>query len=411
MIPTYLMDVFHLITFSTTYLSFHDSPPSVDIPHQQINATVGQPITLTCSVQSPSGPVFEIKWIFRTNTGEIHDPVTTSPLALSNKYKGSTTSNASLTINDVQLSDQGEYRCWAKNNFGNNTSNMTKLSIIEISDTSTAPTINTATDKSTTDSLSSGQSTGKRPKRLQCSCPKRFVNTKWHFLDGKDISDAELRKLVLEDFEANIKPLITVKKKNISKAIRKRTSAENRRQSAQSVGSGFSVLLVVPVAFIIAVDLSRCYCSIRKNYHRNKTTRKCKISGLPKKTVIIEDDLYAVSGRVQQSKCLGNTPLDHHPRDMGDIHIKGDRSHAEHVKSAYDKLEVEDKTELSFSTNRQKSNILNSLDSNQSGNRKRVIFSSDEANPECDWKRASYEQRGIHNKKQRKSHRKNDTNK
>ncbi|CAG2204510.1 unnamed protein product [Mytilus edulis] len=33
------------------------------------------------------------------------------------------------------------------------------------------------------------------------------------------------------------------------------------------------------------------------------------------------------------------------------------------------------------------------IDSNESGYRKRIIFSSDEATPECDWKRAGYEQR------------------
>ncbi|XP_052107116.1 uncharacterized protein LOC127739402 [Mytilus californianus] len=306
--------------------------------------------------------------------------------------------------------------------FGNSTSNMTQLSVIEMSDSSTSTLSETqstvlnndrstriytksktATADSSVTTVSHTQSSvttaGMRPKRLLCSCQKRFVNTKWHFLDGKDISDAELRQLVLEDFDANIKPLIAVKKKNLSKAIRKRTSAENRRKSAQSVGSGLSVLLIVPVALIIAADLSRCFCSIRKNYHRNKTTKKCKKSGLSNTTIIIENEIfdhdafYAVSGRAQQSKGLGNKPLDHHPRDVCDIHIKSVRSHARHVNNVYDKSEIEDKTELSFSTNRQ----------NQSVNRKRVVFSSDEANPKCDSKTADYKQRVTLTKKQKTS--------
>ena len=247
-----------------------------------------------------------------------------------------------------------------------------------------------------------------KPKQLLCRCPKRSVNTKWHFLDGKDISDGELRKLVLEDFEANIKPLISVIKKNVSKAIRKRTSAENLRKSAQSVGSGLSVLLIVPVALVITADLSRCFYSIRKKKYRSKTTKKCKKSGLPNKTVIIEnesfdhDDLSTVSEPVQQAIGFGNKPLDHQPRDTCDIHMKEARFHA----YPCDESEIDDKTETSLSTSRHKCNILCSLDSNQSGNRKRIIFSSDEATPECDWKRAGYEQRCNRSKRQRKSHKK-----
>ncbi|VDI73180.1 Hypothetical predicted protein [Mytilus galloprovincialis] len=411
--------------------------------------------------------VVQEAWRYESDPGgNIKDPITSNSSTI-NKYEGSTITNPSLTTKNVHLTDQGEYRCYARNKLGENTSNMLKLSVIETSDPSKSATATsdsqttvkqsersthistkskadttyssvdtvsitqsiTDTTDSSVDTISNTQSktdntdslatpvtntqksvtpAGVRPKRLLCTCPKRYVNTKWHFLDGKDISDAVLRNLVLEDFEANIKPLISVKKKNVSKAIRKRTSAENLRRSAQSVGSGLSVLLIVPVALILAADLSRCFYSIRKTNYRNKTTKKCKKSGLPPQTVIKEtesfdhDDLSTVSKRVQQAIGFGNKPSDHQPRDTCDIHMKEASFHA----YPCDESEIEDKSEMSLSTSRHKCNSLCSVDSNPSGNRKRIIFSSDEATPECDLKKAGYELRCNRSKRQRKGHKK-----
>ncbi|XP_076081348.1 uncharacterized protein LOC143052243 [Mytilus galloprovincialis] len=99
---------------------------------------------------------------------------------------------------------------------------------------------------------------GMRPRKLLCKCPKRFINTKWHFLDGQNKSDDEVKKMVLQEFNKNIKSEISVDKKKVSKEVRKKNSSVNKRKSSQSIGWGCIVLLILPVVFLIAIDMLNC---------------------------------------------------------------------------------------------------------------------------------------------------------
>ncbi|CAG2203285.1 unnamed protein product [Mytilus edulis] len=99
---------------------------------------------------------------------------------------------------------------------------------------------------------------GMRPRKLLCKCPKRLINTKWHFLDGMNITDAEVKKIVLDDFNKNIKSEISVDKKTESKEIRKKKSSVDKRKSSQSMGWGCIVFLVLPMVFLIAMNILNC---------------------------------------------------------------------------------------------------------------------------------------------------------
>ena len=121
---------------------------------------------------------------------------------------------------------------------------------------------------------------GMRPRKLLCKCPKRLINTKWHNLDGKNITDAEVKKIVFEDFNKNIKSEMSVDEKTVSKEVRKKISSVNKRKSAQSIGWGCIVFLVLPVVFLIAIDFLNCCIHFRKRLYdrrRNQISPTHKI--------------------------------------------------------------------------------------------------------------------------------------
>ncbi|CAC5416397.1 unnamed protein product [Mytilus coruscus] len=119
-----------------------------------------------------------------------------------------------------------------------------------------------------------------RPRKLLCKCPKRLINTKWHFLDGKNITDAEVKKIVLIDFNKNIKSEMSVDKKTVSKESRKKKSSVNKRKSSQSIGWGCIVFLVLPVIFLIAIDILNCCIHFRSRYGCRKRIRIRPISNI-----------------------------------------------------------------------------------------------------------------------------------
>ncbi|XP_071140319.1 uncharacterized protein [Mytilus edulis] len=114
---------------------------------------------------------------------------------------------------------------------------------------------------------------GMRPKKLLCKCPKRLINTKWHFLDGMNITDVEVRKMVVEDFNKNIKSEISVDKKTVSKEVRKKNSSVNKRKSSQFIGRGCIVFLILPVVFLIAIDILNCCIHFQSRLRDRKRNR------------------------------------------------------------------------------------------------------------------------------------------
>ncbi|XP_071140117.1 uncharacterized protein [Mytilus edulis] len=119
---------------------------------------------------------------------------------------------------------------------------------------------------------------GMRPRKLLCKCPKRFINTKWHFLDGMNITNAEVKKIVLEDFNKNTKSEISVNKKTVSKEVRKKNSSVNQTKSSQFIGWGCIVFLVLPMIFLIAIDILNCCIHFRSRFGGRKRNRNRPIS-------------------------------------------------------------------------------------------------------------------------------------
>ncbi|CAG2216278.1 unnamed protein product [Mytilus edulis] len=153
-----------------------------------------------------------------------------------------------------------------------------------------------------------------RPRKLLCKCPKRLINTKWHFLDGKNITDAEVKKNVLKDFNQNIKSEISVDKKTLSKESRKKNSSANKRKSSKTIGWGSIVVLVLPVIFLIAIDILNCCIHFRSRFANRKRIRIRPISYIPDQkdsTKLVEEN-DNVTKSYYASRC-GN---DFHPDEM-----------------------------------------------------------------------------------------------
>ncbi|XP_063430553.1 uncharacterized protein LOC134712694 [Mytilus trossulus] len=94
-----------------------------------------------------------------------------------------------------------------------------------------------------------------RPKVLNCKCPMQKINQKWHFLDGTNISEAKVEKLVQKDFEDNVKEYISVNKSVLSSVIQKRNSIDDKRPESKAIGWSATLFVAVPVTFIIIVDV------------------------------------------------------------------------------------------------------------------------------------------------------------
>ncbi|CAC5369824.1 unnamed protein product [Mytilus coruscus] len=121
---------------------------------------------------------------------------------------------------------------------------------------------------------------GMRPGKLLCKCPKRLINTKWHFLDGKNLTNSEVKKMVLEDFNKNIKSKILIDKKTVSKEVRRKNSSVNKGKSAQSIGWGCIVFLIFPMVFLIAIDILNCCIHFRTRHGSRKRNRFRPISNI-----------------------------------------------------------------------------------------------------------------------------------
>ena len=109
--------------FNSQFLFISD-PPIAIIGSSNYQALVGNTITIGCTVTA--NPIVQNVYWERDINGII---TTIGPSTNPNKYGGSTTVNPSLTINNVDFSDEGNYRCYATNIVGTGSSNQGFLDV------------------------------------------------------------------------------------------------------------------------------------------------------------------------------------------------------------------------------------------------------------------------------------------
>ncbi|XP_071159621.1 hemicentin-1-like isoform X14 [Mytilus edulis] len=116
---------------TNTQLSVTGTPPTVTVQQQSYSITIGESITLVCTVTS-NLPVTSVQW--ERNIGGSVTTLTST--TNTNKYSGSTPTTPSLTISNGAQSDSGDYTCFATNSVGTGQSTGTTLSV-----TGTPPTV------------------------------------------------------------------------------------------------------------------------------------------------------------------------------------------------------------------------------------------------------------------------------
>ncbi|XP_063428590.1 hemicentin-1-like isoform X13 [Mytilus trossulus] len=116
---------------TTTQLSVTGTPPTVTVLQPAYSITVGDSVTLECTVTSVL-PVTSVQW--QRNVGGIITTITST--SNTNKYSGNTVTTPSLTISVTALSDTGDYTCFATNSVGSGQSTVTTLTV-----TGTPPTV------------------------------------------------------------------------------------------------------------------------------------------------------------------------------------------------------------------------------------------------------------------------------
>ncbi|XP_071159628.1 hemicentin-1-like isoform X21 [Mytilus edulis] len=116
---------------TNTQLSVTGTPPTVTVQQQSYSITIGESITLVCTVTS-NLPVTSVQW--ERNIGGSVTTLTST--TNTNKYSGSTPTTPSLTISNGAQSDSGDYTCFATNSVGTGQSTGTTLSV-----TGTVPTV------------------------------------------------------------------------------------------------------------------------------------------------------------------------------------------------------------------------------------------------------------------------------
>ncbi|XP_071159622.1 hemicentin-1-like isoform X15 [Mytilus edulis] len=116
---------------TTTQLSVTGTPPTVTVLQPSYSITVGNSVTLECTVTSVL-PVTSVQW--QRNVGGTITTITST--SNTNKYSGNTVTTPSLTISVTALSDTGDYTCFATNSVGTGQSTVTTLTV-----TGTPPTV------------------------------------------------------------------------------------------------------------------------------------------------------------------------------------------------------------------------------------------------------------------------------
>ena len=110
--------------FSIFSQSFLDVPV-VTVSQPTYSTNIGNTIVLACVVSANPAHT-AVFWTRQINNGNTE---TLNP-ASSTKYSGSTIQSPSLTINNVDTSDEGNYICHATNAVGTGQSSQTFLDIV-----------------------------------------------------------------------------------------------------------------------------------------------------------------------------------------------------------------------------------------------------------------------------------------
>ena len=90
---------------------------------------------------------------------------------------------------------------------------------------------------------------------LKCKCQCRTTHRKWHFLDGANITENEVKTIVQEDFNENIERNITVHKESLANVVQRKISVKDDRPSSQCFGYIGMVFLAVPLGLMVVNDL------------------------------------------------------------------------------------------------------------------------------------------------------------
>ncbi|VDI32784.1 Hypothetical predicted protein [Mytilus galloprovincialis] len=91
--------------------------------------------------------------------------------------------------------------------------------------------------------------------QLQCCCLITSTSNKWLFLQDMNLTVSELRTIVEDDFEKNIKKEISVNTNTLSKTIRERTSAPDKRKSSSRLGWVSISIITLPVLLMVLMDI------------------------------------------------------------------------------------------------------------------------------------------------------------
>ncbi|XP_052058076.1 hemicentin-1-like isoform X7 [Mytilus californianus] len=139
-----------------TFLDITGSIPIVTVQQSQYSVTVGNSVTLTCTVTSNPAHT-SVKWVKTLNN-------VNTDIEATGRYSGATVNGPSLTISNSVNSDGGYYTCYATNSIGTGQSQSTFLNVI-----GNAPQVNILAP---TYSVNVGSSV-----TLQCSVSANPVHT------------------------------------------------------------------------------------------------------------------------------------------------------------------------------------------------------------------------------------------
>ena len=90
---------------------------------------------------------------------------------------------------------------------------------------------------------------------LKCKCQCGTTYRKWHFLDGANITENELKTIIQEDFKENIERNIAVDKESLTNVVQRKISVKDDRPSSQCCGYIGMVIIAVPLGLMVVNDL------------------------------------------------------------------------------------------------------------------------------------------------------------